>query len=82
MFSAKKGFVLTDALCSVLIVAVLACTPFFKWLQEKFERMVKNRELSAGLVFGGRTIVAIAALLLGIMVMAGSSYQPFLYNQF
>ena len=65
-----------------LIVAVLACTPFFKWLQEKFERMVKNRELSAGLVFGGRTIVAIAALLLGIMVMAGSSYQPFLYNQF
>ena len=65
-----------------LIVAVLACTPFFKKLQTLFEREVKRRELSAGLVYGGRTIFAIIALLLGVIVMAGSSYQPFLYNQF
>lgn len=64
------------------IVAVLACTPIFKKLMHAMEHRVKVKELPAGIIFGGKTVIAVVALILGIIIMAGSSYQPFLYNQF
>lgn len=66
----------------IIIVAVLACTPIFRNLRRWIEGKIRDREMSAGLVYGWKTVVSLAALIIGVILMAGSSYQPFLYNQF
>lgn len=66
----------------ILIIAILACTPLFRNIRKAIERMIKDREMSAGIVYGWKTIVSFAALIVGVIFMAGSGYQPFLYNAF
>ncbi|MBR3539479.1 MAG: MBOAT family protein [Eubacterium sp.] len=66
----------------IFIIAILACTPLFRNIRKAFEGVVKSREMSAGLVYGWKTVISLLALILGVIFMAGSGYQPFLYNNF
>ena len=66
----------------IIIIAILACTPVFRNLRRTLEGVVRDREWSAGIVYGWKTVVSLAAMIVGVIMMAGSSYQPFLYNAF
>ncbi len=66
----------------VIIIAILVCTPIFRNLRKAGERFVRDREMSAGIVYGWKTVASMACLVVSVILMAGSSYQPFLYDQF
>ena len=66
----------------ILMAAVLACTPLWKGLGQKAEAWAASREGAQGLLAAGRILLCAAALILSVIIMAGSSYQPFLYNNF
>ena len=65
-----------------IIICVLACTPLYHFIDKKLAAGVKKNTVPAGLLFGLRTVLSFAALIIAIYVMAGSSFRPFLYNQF
>ena len=65
-----------------IIVCVLACTPLYHVIDKKIAVGVKKNAIPAGFLFGLRTVLSFAALIIAIYVMAGSSFRPFLYNQF
>ena len=65
-----------------LIAAVLACTPIVPFLKKKWEEGGLRRGISPGILYGAETLVLLVLLVLSIFVMAGSTYRPFLYNQF
>lgn len=65
-----------------LIFCVLACTPFFKKLEKYLEKLTVRNRKPAAVIFASKTVLAAVLLLLSLFMMTGSTYTPFLYNQF
>ena len=64
------------------IVAILVCTPVFKKITDTLDQRAKERKVKKRTVSFVKMLISVVALILSIIIMAGSSYQPFLYNQF
>ena len=65
-----------------LIFACLAATPLFAGIGKVIERELKKREIPLKAWYITRTVVAIALFLISACILAGSSFRPFIYNQF
>ena len=66
----------------IMAAAVLCCTPLPGLLWKKLEKFGNKRGWSRDVLEGGRVIICMAALILAVIIMAGSHFQPFLYNNF
>ncbi len=64
------------------IYAVLACTPFFARAGALINASITRSRGSHRSVYALKTVAVAVLLILSVMVMTGSSYTPFLYNQF
>ncbi len=64
------------------VYAILACTPVFAMLEKKFAAVLTERELPIGILYGCQTFVVVLLITWSALGMAGSTYTPFLYNQF
>ena len=65
-----------------LILAVLAVTPVWKFAFQYVVSYLRSRRINSGVLQGAAIAGAAALLVISTMMMAGSSYTPFLYNQF
>ena len=65
-----------------LIAAVLACLPIVPALKKRLENVCRRSGIGPGFAFGLETLAVFLLLILSVLVMSGSSYRPFLYNQF
>lgn len=65
-----------------LILAVLAVTPVWKFIFRYVVSYLRSRRINSGVLQGAAIAGAGALLVISAMMMAGSSYTPFLYNQF
>ena len=65
-----------------LIVAIVAVTPVLRLVSD-YVSFCSRRNPKVGVIYRGISIGAAALLLvISVMMLAGSSYTPFLYNQF
>ena len=65
-----------------LIVAVLAVTPVLRTAADFVSNLGQNRQRTAVVIRGISIGGAALLLIVSVMMLAGSSYTPFLYNQF
>ena len=65
-----------------LIVAVLAVTPVLRTAADFVSNLGQNRQRTAVVIRGISIRGAALLLIVSVMMLAGSSYTPFLYNQF
>ena len=61
---------------------LLAATPLFAGIGKLIERELRRREIPLKPWYITRTVVAIVLILISVCVLAGSSFRPFIYNQF
>ena len=65
-----------------LIVALIACTPFFKKIDGKMSAVADRGGAAEFSVTIVKTAFAAVTFMWALMAMAGNNYTPFLYNQF
>lgn len=65
-----------------LIVAVIACTPLFKCIDNKMSAAADKGSAAEFTVTIVKTVFAAAIFIWSLFAMAGNTYTPFLYNQF
>ena len=65
-----------------LILAVLACTPIFKFLMKKVEIRLNAGSVLTGKFYIVRIVIAAVCFVISIIALIGGSYSPFLYYQF
>lgn len=65
-----------------LIFSILACTPVFRMLGRRLRWVFQERRWNKGIFYGTKTVLAVLLLLLSVIALTGSSFRPFLYNQF
>ena len=65
-----------------LIFACLAATPLFSYLGRLIEQNLKAREIPLRYLHIAKTVTAIVLFILAVCALAGSSFRPFIYNQF
>ena len=65
-----------------LIVAVIACTPLFKCIDNKMSAAADKGSAAEFTVTIVKPVFAAAIFIWSLFAMAGNTYTPFLYNQF
>ncbi|HBR01153.1 MAG TPA: membrane-bound O-acyltransferase family protein, partial [Ruminiclostridium sp.] len=65
-----------------LMIAFIACTPFFKRFSQKIEKCGRKGSLIRGLNSFVKPVFNIAVLILSVIFLAGQSYNPFMYFKF
>ena len=66
-----------------LLFCVVACTPVFRWLDEKWRRAAQGRPvLAKSYIAVACGVLPVVFLLLSTAALVGNSYNPFLYFQF
>ena len=65
-----------------LAVAILAVTPVIQAVAEYAASYAKSRRQSGAVIRGIAVAASAVLLIVSVMMLAGSSYTPFLYNQF
>lgn len=65
-----------------LIFAVIAVTPFFKWIRQRLIQWFKKRKDIPYPIYAYEIILPVVLLILSTMALVGNSYNPFLYFQF
>lgn len=65
-----------------LMIAFIACTPFFKRFSQKIEKCGRKGSLIRGLNSFVKPAFNIAVLILSVIFLAGQSYNPFMYFKF
>ena len=62
---------------------MVACTPVFRWLDEKWRRAAQGRPvLAKSYIVVACGVLPVVFLLLSTAALVGNSYNPFLYFQF
>ncbi len=65
-----------------LIFAILACTPFFKFVGGRLDALTSKSGAGKQVMSALRTVAALLLLIWSVFAMVGNTYTPFLYNQF
>ena len=65
-----------------IIVSVLACTPLIKIISDKMTKTAENSAGGSFTVTVIRSVYTSVIFVWALVAMAGSTYTPFLYNQF
>ncbi len=65
-----------------LLAALLAVTPVCKVVSDYASNYMRSRRINQGVLRGISIGAAALLLVISVMMMAGSSYTPFLYDQF
>ena len=66
----------------LLILAILLCVPIYKSMEKITGLLEKNSPVSVAVIGSIRIIFAVAVLVISTMLLAGNSFNPFLYFAF
>ncbi len=65
-----------------LIIAILCATPVFRFLWGRFTALAEEERIPKKVYYITQIVLAILAIVISVLVLLGSTYQPFLYVQY
>ncbi len=68
--------------CFLLVLAVLICTPIYKFIEKKMELLELNSVGGIATVTAVRMLFIVAVLAISTVLLVGNSFNPFLYFRF
>ncbi len=68
--------------CFLLVLAVLICTPIYKFIEKKMELLEIDSVGGIATVTIVRTLFIVAVLAISTVLLVGNSFNPFLYFRF